>query len=142
MKRVFVIAVVAVACAAAGCKKKAKPKASPPPAGAVRNDPGSIKPEPGSGGAAAEGVRRISVEVTDQGFVPASIPAHVGEKLTLVFTRTTTSPCGGEVVLKSSGEKKELPLNEPVELAVVADKAGSVDFACGMDMMQGSIVVQ
>ena len=91
---------------------------------------------------AADGARKVAVTVTDKGFEPDTIPAKVGEKLDLVFTRTTTSECGGSVVIKLTGEKKELPLNEPVEFAVVADKPGNLGFSCGMEMMQGSIVVQ
>ena len=135
MKRawVFVLAFGVLGAGAVGCKKSKKAPAGPAPGASA---PATPK------GASTGDTRRVDVTVGDTGFEPASIPAKVGEKLTLVFTRRTTSPCGGEVVLKSTGEKKELPLNEPVELAVVVDKAGSVDFACGMDMMQGSVVVQ
>jgi plastocyanin len=140
MKRVCVIALVFGVFAAAGCKKKDKPaavhgkQAPGAAAGSIKADPADL---PG-----ADGARRVDITVTDTGFDPASVAAKAGEKLTLVFTRTTTSPCGGEVVLKSTGEKKELPLNEPVELAVVTEKPGELAFSCGMDMMQGSIVVQ
>jgi plastocyanin domain-containing protein len=35
----------------------------------------------------------------------------------------------------------DLPMNQPVEIAVTAPASGKLTFVCGMDMMQGAIIV-
>ena len=37
---------------------------------------------------------------------------------------------------------KKLPLNEPVTVEFTPQKAGTVKFTCGMDMLRGQVVVQ
>jgi plastocyanin domain-containing protein len=44
--------------------------------------------------------------------------------------------CGKEKI------EKTLPLNTPVEVAATFAKAGKLAYACGMDMVHGSITVQ
>jgi plastocyanin domain-containing protein len=38
--------------------------------------------------------------------------------------------------------EKSLPLNTPVEIAATFSKPGKLTYACGMDMMHGTITVQ
>jgi plastocyanin domain-containing protein len=38
--------------------------------------------------------------------------------------------------------KRELPLNEPVVVEFTPEKAGTISFACGMNMQRGKIVVK
>lgn len=88
---------------------------------------------------------RIEVEVTKRGFNPDSIKVPANKPVTLVFTRTTDQTCAKSVVLKLADGKKierELPLDKPVEIAMTFPKAGTLDYACGMDMAKGVIVVQ
>jgi len=35
-----------------------------------------------------------------------------------------------------------LPLNQPVTIALTPRRAGTFDFACGMDMLRGKLIVQ
>ena len=86
--------------------------------------------------------RSVAIAVDSSGFNPGTVNAKAGEQLDLVFTRTTEKTCGTEVVIASTGKKYDLPLNEPVAVAFNAEKAGTVGFACGMDMLKGSIVVE
>jgi plastocyanin domain-containing protein len=86
--------------------------------------------------------RMVDIEVDGKGFHPGTINAKAGDHLELVFTRTSDQGCGTEVVLASTGKQYDLPLNEPVKVAFHAEKAGTVGFACGMDMLKGSIVVE
>ena len=51
-----------------------------------------------------------------QGFHPDRIPAHAGEPLTLVVTRTTDETCGTEILVPALGVDRMLPLNEKVEI--------------------------
>lgn len=86
--------------------------------------------------------RTVDINVDGEGFHPGTVNAKAGEHLDLVFTRTSDQGCGTEVVLASTGKEYPLPLNEPVKVAFHAEKAGTVGFACGMDMLQGKIVVE
>lgn len=86
--------------------------------------------------------QRVEVAVTANGYEPSEIPARSGQPLTLVFTRTSEEGCGQEVVLAEAGIRRELPLNEPVEVTYTPNEAGRVRFTCGMRMYEGAIVVR
>lgn len=90
----------------------------------------------------SEGDRRVAIKVDGDGFHPSEVHAKAGEDLTLVFTRTTDGGCASEVVLASTGERHELPKDEPVEVPFSAEEPGRVAFACGMDMLKGAVVVE
>lgn len=88
---------------------------------------------------------RIEVSVTKRGFNPDTIKVPAKQPVTLVFTRKTEQTCTKSVVLKlDDGKKieKELPLDKPVEIAVTFPKAGTLGYACSMDMAKGVITVE
>lgn len=91
---------------------------------------------------AAAGPQRVAVKVTDAGYEPAEVKVPHGQPVTLVFTRTSESMCGSKVVIPAQNIERDLPLNQPVEVSITASQAGSIAFACGMDMMKGTIIVQ
>jgi plastocyanin len=114
---------------------------------AVADEPGPAakasddKPEP----AAAEvtelsGDGRVEVSVDASGYHPAEVRAPAGSKVMLAFTRTTEQGCGQELVIESMEIKKQLPLDEAVEIEVVVPASGEVGFTCGMNMYQGKVV--
>lgn len=92
-----------------------------------------------SGGGVQE---RVTVEVTDEGFVPKEIPAKAGQPITLVVTRKTDMTCAKQIVFADLGVEKELPMNQAVEVTVTPKKSGDLRFACGMDMIAGKLVVE
>ena len=87
---------------------------------------------------------RIAISVTEKGFEPDNVSVPGGKPVTLVFTRKTDSTCAKEVVIPLEGKKieKALPLNEAVAIDVTFPKAGQITYACGMDMVKGTVVVQ
>ncbi len=88
---------------------------------------------------------RIDIKVTDKGFEPADVSVPAGKPVTLVFERKTEQTCAKEVVLTMDDGKKiekALPINTPVEIAATFPKAGKLGYACGMDMIKGTITVQ
>lgn len=123
MKNTLVTMAMAAVLAAA-CKKEAPP-APRAPAEVVA---------PASG--------RVAVAVDGEGYHPATIRAAAGRQLTLVFTRTTDESCGQQLVFPSTNVRRDLPLNQPVEVAVTVPPSGSLGFTCGMNMYQGAVVVQ
>lgn len=127
-----VVVVVALLVAGAGCAKQDSAATR-----ARSNEPSAAANQP------VEGVkgRRVNIEVTKQGYRPASVDLKANEEVTLVFTRTENTECGAVVKIPSLNVEKPLPLDEPVPIAFKADKPGEVAFTCGMDMMQGKLVV-
>ena len=124
--------VLFVALAAlAGCAKT-------PPAETTGAGSGSVETMPPP--AAGEG--RVAVTVDGQGFHPDRIDAKVGEPVTLVLTRTTDETCGTEIVIPALSINQKIPLNQPVEVTVTPQEKGTIAFACGMDMLKGTIVVE
>ena len=85
---------------------------------------------------------RHEVSVGAHGYEPSSIQAAAGQPLTLVVTRTTDEGCGDVLAIPSRDIRRDLPLNEPVEIRFTPSEAGSIRFTCGMDMYDGTIVVQ
>ena len=83
---------------------------------------------------------RVEVTVTEKGFEPGEIKVPHGRSVTLVITRKTDKTCATDVSI--AGQVKDLPLDKPVEIPLSFDKPGTVTFACSMNMIKGTIVVQ
>jgi plastocyanin domain-containing protein len=91
----------------------------------------------------AQEPRHVKVVVTEKGFEPSQIDAKAGEKLVLDVTRTTDSTCAKRILVPDQKVDVEMPLNQPVEVAVDASKPGTIRFGCQMGlMMHGDIVVK
>jgi plastocyanin domain-containing protein len=129
MLRMSFARVAALAVALAACQGNPKSEAKqPPPTTPVT-----------AGTVGTDGVRRVPVEASKEGYKPERIGGKPGEKLTLVFTRTADSSCIAQVKTPD-GKLVDLPLNQPVEVAVTVPATGEVGFACGMDMFHGAVV--
>jgi plastocyanin domain-containing protein len=90
----------------------------------------------------ASGPRTVKVAVTDRGFEPREITARQGQPVTLLVTRKTEATCAKEFVIADAGIRRDLPLNEEVEITLTPEKKGELRFACPMDMVSGTIDVQ
>ena len=88
---------------------------------------------------------KIEIQVTRKGFEPASITVPAKQPVELVFKRTTDQTCTKSVVLSLDDGKtieKALPLDTPVPIDVTFPKAGTLRYACSMNMAKGIIVVR
>lgn len=86
--------------------------------------------------------RLVAVTANDEGYTPSKIAAVAGETLMLRFTRTVDQECVAEIMFPEQNIKKALPLNQPVDIVIHADKPGTIPFMCGMKMVKGSIDVK
>lgn len=130
MIRILVVA-AAIALMAMGCGGGTRPQAT-----ATLVEPGAGRPSSS---------RRIDIAVVESGFEPTGIKVASGETVTLVFTRRTEHTCAKEVVVYLSDDKtvkRDLPLNQPVEVTVMFSHPGELGYACGMSMHGGVIEVR
>jgi plastocyanin domain-containing protein len=86
--------------------------------------------------------KTVQMTVTEDGYQPGKIEAKKGEPLTLVITRTTDRTCATEIVIKEYGINRPLPLGKAVTVTFTPSRSGQVKYACGMDMVSGTLVIQ
>ena len=94
---------------------------------------------------ASKPATRLEVAVTRAGFEPDPIHVPAKTPVTLVFTRKTDKTCARTIVInveKGKTIERELPLDKPVEIVATFPNAGTLGYACGMDMTRGTIIVQ
>lgn len=112
------------------------------PAAATVETGTSTVTSPARSGSDTANVQSGKILVNAQGFEPAKIALRAGVPARLTFIRTTDKTCGTEVVFPSLDLKRSLPLNEPVVIEFTPAKSGEIAFACGMNMLRGTVVVQ
>lgn len=89
------------------------------------------------------GVHVVAIEAGAGGYDPSQIELVAGVPVRLVFTRTTTSPCLAQVMAPDFGiEPVDLPMNEAVAIEFTPETAGTFSFACGMNMVHGTVIVR
>lgn len=130
MKRLALLIVVAVATLACDSSQAEGPTS----AQSATESPSPAAPT------TAQERQRVQVKVTGSGYEPGTIRARAGEPLTLVFTRTTDEGCADKVVFPNHGIRRDLPLNQEVEVELTAPDNETIAFTCGMGMLKGSIV--
>src|SRR6516165_8084692 len=76
------------------------------------------------------------------GYSPNIIEARKGIPLRLIFDRQENSDCTSRVVFSDFQVSKSLPAFGTSELLLTPDKEGRFEFACGMNMVHGTLIVQ
>jgi cobalt-zinc-cadmium efflux system membrane fusion protein len=89
-----------------------------------------------------DSVQTAKIVISERGYEPQKIVLRAGVLARLTFLRITDKTCGTEVVFPSLSIKRALPLNEPVVIEFTPTKGGDVAFACGMNMLHGTVVVE
>ncbi len=93
--------------------------------------------------AVEDSVQVVEITVGPEGFAPEEIKLEAHVPARLVFTRTTDETCATQVQIPAFDvEKTDLSLNEPVAIEIMPHEAGTFTFVCGMDMIEGTIVVE
>jgi len=86
--------------------------------------------------------QRVSIQVTEDGFVPAVVNVKAGQPVTMLVKRTTDRTCATEVVMKEHNINQPLPLNQEVEITFTPSHSGDLVYACAMDMYKGTVHVE
>ena len=126
----IVMKTLALVLLLAACAKQEQPVAQQQPAQA---------PVPAAQASSAVQEHTIDVAGT---FTPASVTLKAGQPARLHFRRTDAATCADEIVIPDLNVRKKIAANQTVTIDVPAQKARTLNFACGMDMMKGTVVVQ
>lgn len=86
------------------------------------------------------GVQEAVVEVKG-GYSPAIIEAEAGLPLRLIFDRKEDGECSSHVVFSDFGVDLALPPFRTTTLTIHPDRPGEYGFACGMNMLHGTLRV-
>lgn len=113
--------------ASVSCKKKEADAPKPKPAAPV------------TAGAVVDGVRKVAVLASKEGYQPDKIAGKPGEKIVLVFKRTIEGDCLATVKVADAAPV-DLPMNTPVEVPVTVPQSGELTFVCAMGMFKGTVV--
>ena len=73
---------------------------------------------------------------------PSHVALRVGVPVGLTFTRTSEKTCATSVVFAALSIRRDLPLNQPVAIEFTPKSAGEIAFACGMNMLRGTVVIR
>jgi len=87
------------------------------------------------------GVQEIEV-VVKGGYSPDLIRVQQGLRVRLIFDRQEGSDCTSRVVFPDFQLSRSLPAFQRTSVEFVPDKAGEFSFACGMNMVHGTLVVE
>jgi len=87
-----------------------------------------------------DGVQEVTITVKG-GYSPDLIHVRQGVPVRLNFDRQESGDCTSRVVLSDFAVSKTLPAFGMTSLEFTPDKAGEFDFACGMNMIHGKLVV-
>ncbi len=88
----------------------------------------------------AGGVQRVDVTVRG-GYHPDVIRVRQGVPVELVFDRQESGDCTSRVVFGDFALSAALPAYERTTVRLIPAKAGSFGFACGMNMVHGTLLV-
>lgn len=89
----------------------------------------------------ANDIQQIDVDVNG-GYSPERIVLKQGTPAVLNFTRRDASSCLDRVVFPDFGINQELPQGEKQAIKVDTSKAGEFQWACGMDMFHGKLIIK
>jgi plastocyanin domain-containing protein len=66
----------------------------------------------------------------------------VGKETQIAFSRSDAQNCASEVVFPELKIRKPLPPGQTVIIDLPAQPAGEMQFACGMGMFRGALVIR
>jgi len=76
------------------------------------------------------------------GYNPSSIHVTAGTPVHLVFDRQEHSTCSEELVIPHFGVRRKLTAHQQTSVNFTPTTPGTYEFACGMNMLKGKIVVE
>ena len=85
----------------------------------------------------------INLKVTENGYEPSNLEMKAGRHYKVMVTREVEGGCTSKIQFPTFGiQSTDLPLNQAVAFDISPKETGSYTFACGMNMVKGTIVVK
>lgn len=92
--------------------------------------------------AQARNNRQEATVVVKGGYSPETIVLKKGVPATLNFEMKDSTACLSHVVFDKLGVDRDLTKQKVTSIEIPTDHAGDVNFACGMNMFHGKVVVK
>lgn len=83
----------------------------------------------------------VRISVARGAFDPSEIHAVAGHSVRITFHRDDPSACAERVVFPALALERRLPLDRDVTVELTPEKPGEIQFACGMGMLHGRLIV-
>jgi Cu+-exporting ATPase len=87
-------------------------------------------------------IQSVRINLTEYGYKPSSFRLKKGVPARVTFIRKTADECGEEIVIPAYNIRRFLPVGKAVLVRFTPTKTGTFNFACGMDMLHGKLIVQ
>ncbi len=97
--------------------------------------------QPSEDGHKGHQMKNEATIIVDGNYTPNVIHATRGEKLTIAFERHDESRCTDEVVFEDFNIRKKLPSHQTTLIEITPNEAGEFRFTCGMEMVEGKLIV-
>ncbi|MEW6734401.1 MAG: cupredoxin domain-containing protein [Acidobacteriota bacterium] len=88
-----------------------------------------------------DGIQKIKITVSENGYEPASFQLKRGIPAQITFYRADANNCGEELIFKDLNIYQTLPVNKPVTINLKPEQSATYTFNCGMNMLQGKMIV-
>jgi plastocyanin domain-containing protein len=89
------------------------------------------------------GTQEVRITVRNDGYSPATIELEQNVPARLVFIQESTSRCAEQIQIPAFGvERTNLPEGQETVIEFTPDRTGEFAFVCGMDMLEGTILVR
>ena len=89
----------------------------------------------------SEANQEVTVTVSG-GYTPNTVVLKKGVPAQIIFDRKDPSSCLSHVVFPDFGIDEALPLGEQYPIKIDTSKPGEYQYACGMNMFHGKVVVK
>ncbi|WP_323062680.1 cupredoxin domain-containing protein [Limosilactobacillus reuteri] len=86
--------------------------------------------------------KKVVVNAENHGYKPETVTFKQGKLAQLKFIPSDNMGCMNEVVFKELGINEKLDGKKEVTVDIPTDKPGTYNYACGMDMFHGKVVVK
>ena len=91
--------------------------------------------------ALSEGNEQSIDVIVKGGYSPDTIQATIGVPLRITFDRQESGSCTEKVIIPAFRIAADLPANRRTTVLFTPDVAGTFEFACGMNMVKGKLII-
>ena len=84
---------------------------------------------------------RVEIHLANGVYAPDRVQVKSGATTHFRFIREDPAPCAELVQFEGLNISRELPLGEPVDVAIRYDEPGQYAFTCQMGMYRGHVIV-